>query len=118
MLSVVSVAAVCRPDLLVVQADGGSERYAHGADARLMQEKMRTVLRVAAGNGHGQIVLGAFGCGAFGNPGEEVAGMWKGVLLEREFEGGLWDDVVFAVLDNDGRGNFDLFRERLEGVAV
>jgi uncharacterized protein (TIGR02452 family) len=117
VLSVISVAAVCQPPTIIDQ-HSGRQRYAFGADRRLMEEKMRVILRIAAKNGHRQIVLGAFGCGAFGNPKEEVADMWKSVFSEAEFAAGWWQDVVFAVMDSDGRGNFHTFHQRLDGVAV
>ncbi len=117
IISVVSVAAICQPDTKV--DSGGGQRYKFGADAKLMEEKMRVILRMAVKNGHRQIILGAFGCGVFGNPREEVARMWRNVLTEPEFQGGWWQDVVFAVLD-DGRGigNFGEFWQRLDGVHV
>ena len=117
VISVISVAAVCQPPTKT-DLNGGRQRYVSGADARLMEEKMRVILRIAAKNGHRQVVLGAFGCGAFGNPKEEVASMWKSVLSESEFAGGWWHDVVFAVMDTDGRGNFQTFYQRLDGQAV
>ena len=117
VISVISVAAVCQPPTKT-DLNGGRQRYVSGADARLMEEKMRVILRIAAKNGHRQIVLGAFGCGAFGNPKEEVASMWKSVFSEAEFAGGWWQDVVFAVMDTDGRGNFQTFFQRLDGQTV
>lgn len=116
VVSVISVAAICNPS--TVTGTYGSPRYARGNDIKLMEEKMRVILRIAADNGHRQIVLGAFGCGAFGNPKEEVASLWKAVLSESEFAGGWWQDVVFAVLDTDGRGNFQTFYQRLHGYTV
>lgn len=115
VISVVSVAAVCLPP--VTTDAGGVERYALGQDRRLMEEKMRVVLRIAAKNGNRQLVLGAFGCGAFANPRQEVARMWASVLKEPEFVGGWWSDVVFAVLD-DGRGNLQTFKKELDGLTV
>ena len=115
-ISVISVAAICNPS--VVKDTYGCRRYAHSDDLKLMEEKMRVILRIAVDNGHRQIVLGAFGCGAFGNPKEEVASMWKSVLSESEFTGGWWQDVVFAVLDTDGRGNFQTFYDRLNGLTI
>jgi len=116
VISAVSVAAVCMPPTTV---DGnGVRRYVLAQDKRLMEEKMRVILRIAAKNGHRQIVLGAFGCGAFANPKEEVARMWASVLREAEFAGGWWSDVVFAVLD-DGRGNnFQTYQNELDGLMV
>jgi uncharacterized protein (TIGR02452 family) len=116
VISAVSVAAVCIPPTMT---DGnGVRKYVLAQDKRLMEEKMRVILRIAAKNGHRQVVLGAFGCGAFGNPREEVAKMWAAVLREAEFAGGWWADVVFAVLD-DGRGNnFQTYQKELDGLVV
>lgn len=119
ILSVVSVAAICLPQTSIDAA--GRTRYSNGQDARMMEEKIRVILRMAALNGHRQLVLGAFGCGAFGNPNEEVAKMWQAVFAEPEFTGGWWEDVIFAVLDDGGargNGNFQVFHQRLDGLMV
>jgi uncharacterized protein (TIGR02452 family) len=120
VMSVVSVAAIERPETRKSQIHqhGTVEVYAKKSDEELMKRKMRTVLRVAATHGHRQIVLGAFGCGAFRNPVREVAAMWADVFAEKEFkDGGWWEDVVFAVL-GQGTENFDEFERRLAGVKV
>jgi uncharacterized protein (TIGR02452 family) len=115
VISAVSIAAVCIPQ--VTTDARGVQKYIFGQDRRLMEEKMRVILRIATKNGHRQIVLGAFGCGAFANPRQEVAKMWASVLKEAEFGGGWWSDVVFAVLD-DGRGNLQTFVNELDGLMV
>jgi uncharacterized protein (TIGR02452 family) len=115
VISAVSVAAVCMPQ--TTKDATGVQKYVLAQDRRLMEEKMRVILRMAAKNGHRQIVLGAFGCGAFANPRQEVAKMWADVLRESEFGGGWWSDVVFAVLD-DGRGNLRTFENGLDGIVV
>ena len=115
VISAVSVAAVCIPQ--VTTDASGAQKYALGQDRRLMEEKIRIILRIAAKNGNRQVVLGAFGCGAFANPRQEVAKMWASVLREPEFVGGWWSDVVFAVLD-DGRGNLQTFENELDGLMV
>lgn len=79
---------------------------------------MRVILRIAVRNGHRQIVLGAFGCGAFGNPREEVARMWRSVFADSEFSGGWWQDVVFAVMDDQRGPNFLAFQKVLDGLKV
>lgn len=115
VIAAISVAAVCMPQ---TTADAnGVLKYRLSQDMRLMEEKMRVILRIAAKNGHRQLVLGAFGCGAFANPKEEVAKMWASVLKEAEFSGGWWSDVVFAVLD-DGRGNLQTFKNTLDGMMA
>lgn len=115
VVSVISAAAVCQPALV---DSHGLKTYRDAKDIKLMKEKMRVILRTAIRNRHRHIVLGAFGCGAFGNPNHIVAEMWKSVLTESEFSAGYWRDVVFAVLDGKGVSNFKVFRAELDGLQV
>ena len=77
-------------------------------------------------NGHTKLVLGALGCGVFANPPTDVAQCFLEVFHEPEFQGGWWDDVVFAVMDNasvgqggrSGTGNFGQFWRVLDGRVV
>ena len=118
--SCVSVAAIRDPDL--VRDAAGMERYRRSRDRDTMKEKMRVVLRMAAMTRHRVLVLGALGCGAFGNPNVEVVQCWKEVFKEREFGGGWWETVVFAVMEEggqrDGDGNFGVFWRGIDGVEV
>ena len=120
VVSCVSVAAIRDPD--IVRDTAGRERYRRSRDRDTMKEKMRVVLRIAVLNKHRVLVLGALGCGAFGNPNVEVAQCWKEVFKEREFGGGWWETVVFAVMEEggqtDGNGNFGVFWRGLDGVEV
>ena len=119
VVSVVSVAAVRGP--VIARDHDGNERYKNIEDRTLMKQKMRTVLRIAAKNGHRRLVLGALGCGAFGNPKEEVVECWRETLREHELSGGWWEEIVFAVLDggtSQGLGNFQTFLKGLDGLAV
>lgn len=120
VVSVVSVAAVRNPEVIGGQGEEG--RYKYAKVRLVMKEKMRVVLRIAAGMGHRSLVLGALGCGAFGNPRGEVVLCWKEVLKEREFSGGWWEQVVFAVLEEggqkDGDGNYGVFWRELHGLEI
>jgi uncharacterized protein (TIGR02452 family) len=49
-------------------------------DRRVVENKMRAVLRIAAQKGVKKLVLGAWGCGAYGNPVIDIAQAWKRVL--------------------------------------
>jgi uncharacterized protein (TIGR02452 family) len=60
--------------------------------------RIERVLAVAAHHGHTHLVLGAWGCGAFGNDPEKVA-RWFRQSLEGPFAG-VFDRVVFAILDH------------------
>lgn len=113
MVSVISMAASENPAL---DKSGATVRYASQAQRSLMQEKMRMVLRVAALNLHGRLILGAIGCGVFGHPVHEVAECWKTVLQEKEFKG--WFNViVFAVFDR-GEGNYEIFKSALNKLKL
>jgi uncharacterized protein (TIGR02452 family) len=99
-VDVISCAAVRGPD---VDEDG---HYSDAAQRDLMREKIRRVFRAAAAQGRRRLVLGAFGCGAFGNPPAEVAQLFRRVLLGRDGSGvgtrggefvGCFDEVTFAI---------------------
>ena len=49
--------------------------------------RIRSVLHAAAALGHQNLVLGAFGCGAFGNPAGAVAAVFRKQLSSPEFRG-------------------------------
>ncbi|KAF2752015.1 hypothetical protein M011DRAFT_387942, partial [Sporormia fimetaria CBS 119925] len=120
--SVITAAAIFRPWLRNPDRD----TYAREEDVEITMYKIRLILRVAVLQGHTKIVLGALGCGAFGNPAAEVAKLFLEVLQEEEFQGGWWEEVVFAVMDNksgenggkDGDGNYGVFYRALHGHVV
>lgn len=71
------------------------------------KRKMRMVLMAALLTDHSQLVLGALGCGAYGNPPDVIARCWREVL-ESELFKNQFDKVVFAVL---GPVNAEFFKE-------
>ncbi|WP_433825484.1 TIGR02452 family protein [Actinoplanes sp. CA-015351] len=66
------------------------------------------ILRVAAAHGHRELVLGAWGCGVFGNDPALVADVFATALREAPW----FDRVVFAILDRREQVR-DVFRARL-----
>ena len=70
--------------------------------------RMRAVLHAAKLSGFPNIVLGAWGCGAFGNPPGLVAELFREQLCSLEFRGS-FKQVVFAVVDPKRDGNFKPF---------
>lgn len=81
-------------------------------DVLVLKNKMRQVFRVLAENGISHCVLGAMGCGAFRNPPYEVARIYKEVLQEAEWDG-VFEEIVFAVLDTKGESNYTIFKNVL-----
>ncbi|KAI1748483.1 hypothetical protein F4782DRAFT_353885 [Xylaria castorea] len=117
VVSVISVAAIRRPTIHKIFENGQYHQsiFKYPADRDLTKNKMRLVLRLAAGQKHELLVLGAMGCGAFRNPPEEIAQCWSEVLGEVEFRGGWWREIWFAVLDTRNEGNFEVFDRVLGG---
>ncbi|KAJ5634360.1 hypothetical protein N7528_002202 [Penicillium herquei] len=97
---------------------GQYERFERDKDRNLTKSKMRLVLRIAALRNHELLVLGALGCGVYANPPAEIAHCWLEVLEEPEFHGNWWREVCFAVHDPKNNGNFQVFREILDGKKV
>lgn len=118
IFSAVSFAAIEGPE--VTRDD--PPRYKHRRDREMMKSKMRCIIRLATIKGHRRLILGAFGCGAFLNPNQEVADCWAEVFEEPEFGGGWWESVIFAVLDSgekrDGADNFGVFYRTLNEMGV
>jgi len=69
-------------------------------DPKLLKQKVRTVLHMAAVNKHDALVLGAFGTGYFCNPPQEVAKAFADAL-SKEFASA-FRIAVFAVPDRYG----------------
>ncbi|KAK1712684.1 hypothetical protein BDP67DRAFT_52796 [Colletotrichum lupini] len=96
----------------------GFSHYVQEKDRQLILEQMKIVLRICQLKGIKKIVLGAWGCGAYGNPVAEVAKAWKKALLPRNDGKGkkkgnkeTWsgiEEVVFAIKDT---GMADAFQE-------
>jgi uncharacterized protein (TIGR02452 family) len=57
------------------------------------------VLETAAAHGHRRLVLGAWGCGVFGNDPAQVAGAFRDLLTGEGRFTGQFEQVVFGVLD-------------------
>jgi uncharacterized protein (TIGR02452 family) len=105
MVDVVSAAAICHPHLT------SSATY-QPTDRELMVAKIRAIPRIPATRGCDALVLGAFGCGVFGNPPDQVAGCFKHVLSEPEFTRA-YKTVCFGVIDPRNEGNYDVFNQVL-----
>ena len=80
--------------------------------------KVRNIFRVALMHGHDSMVLGAFGCGAFRNPPEEMAAIFHNVLDESEFKN-KFRLVTFAIIDDHNSDNRNLasFKNEFAGYG-
>ena len=117
-VSFVTVPAINRPAM--EERDG--QTWLTPQMTRITQGKIRAILRIAAHHGHLDLVLGAFGCGAFRNPPHHMARLFREILEDQEFAG-VFRHVAFAILDDhnahrpDSReGNLLPFQRELEGT--
>ncbi|MFW6111794.1 MAG: TIGR02452 family protein [Candidatus Bipolaricaulota bacterium] len=81
----------------------------------VMDRRMNKVLKVAEDNGHVSLVLGAWGCGVFGNSPKEISELFKKNLYGDPKQSFGFQDVVFAVLDRStAKKTFKTFQRVLE----
>ena len=74
---------------------------------KVMTERIRRILDLAAKEKVEVLILGAFGCGAFKNPPEIVADIFAGLIKNYSFE-----TVEFAVFCRNNTKNYDVFESR------
>lgn len=80
-IDVISAAALRFPELEGGhEEDDDEDKKLSQKDRQMAKEKMRAVLRIAMAKGVRKMVLGAWGCGAYGNPVRDVARAWRKVL--------------------------------------
>jgi uncharacterized protein (TIGR02452 family) len=82
-----------------------------------MKNRMRKVIRLAAAQGNKVLVLGAFGCGVFGNDPAAIARIEKELLVDEGLRNH-FDVVANPIPAGGGRSaNFETFRAVLGPVA-
>jgi len=93
--SILTVSAVRKPELF-----RENEMFRlQERDILRNQEKIRIMLRLAVNAQHDCLILSAFGCGAYGNPPEQVAQIFKTVFEEAEFKNKL-KTILFAIIED------------------
>lgn len=90
---VTSVLTIPAPNLFGRAADETQEDI-----DLMMKHRIRNFFTVAIEFGYKHLVLGAWGCGAFGHDARKVAGYFKQLLFEDGFKD-YFDTIEFAVLD-------------------
>ena len=76
----------------------------------VMKNRMRISLAILAHEKNTMIILGAYGCGVFGNNPNEVAQWWKELLIDEKYER-FFKQVIFTVLDRPGGSNISAFMQ-------
>lgn len=83
----------------------------------VMKNRMRKLLYLFAYYNCDTIVLGAFGCGVFGNKAEDVAQFWRELLVEENLAV-YFKKIVFSIYDRpNSKSNCDIFKTVLGETA-
>ncbi len=90
-IPVISVAAISGPRI-------GADGLMLPEETAVTLDKVRTIFRIGAIQGHDSLVLSALGCGAFANPPAHIAKLFHQVILEDEFRQA-FRLIDFAILD-------------------
>jgi uncharacterized protein (TIGR02452 family) len=76
----------------------------------ILRRRAAKVLGVARRHGHRRLVLGAWGCGVFGNDPATVATTFASLLRTGGPFAGTFAHIVFAILDDPQNGTITTFR--------
>ena len=74
----------------------------------ILKNRLNLVFQIAIANDNKNIILGAFGCGAFSNNPKMVATIFKELLENYRY---YFDNIVFAIYTKDDTTNYDAFKE-------
>ena len=112
---VVSVLTCAAP--MVTEELGGLSKEQYEA---LLYNRIKGILTIAAEYGYKRLVLGAWGCGAFGNDAEVVARIFYNVIKEFRYNNiaaeSIFAAFYFAVMDNSkSKYNFNAFQKYFDG---
>lgn len=109
LMSVVTSPAPMRPNIERAVKAGELKMSIAQMEAKIEQtfeSRLAQVLKVMADNGHRTIVLGAWGCGVFGNDLEMVTSIFKRGLKFNPW----FDEVVFAIYDDPQSDTYKTFK--------
>ena len=84
--------------------NGRAKDVAQSTLDKVMIYRLRRMLYAAARYGYRNLVLGAWGCGAFGHDTETVAGYFYKLFFEESFDQ-FFDNVAFAILHDENKIN-------------
>ena len=100
-----------RVDVISVAAPNKNAALTHGVteaeNSKALESRIKFVLDIASRHGASTLILGAYGCGVFGQDPVEVANIFKKQLTTRYQ--GVFQEVIFAV--PPGNRNYQVFNE-------
>ncbi|MFX0102148.1 MAG: TIGR02452 family protein [Candidatus Hodarchaeota archaeon] len=76
------------------------------------RRKIHGFLNCLLANGDTNMVLGAFGCGAFANPPEDIAHLFVEILNSTNYKN-RFENVYFAVIATKWKRNYQIFKRKI-----
>lgn len=110
-----------KPFLTSVITAPAPNRYGAAAFAGIktiedtFRRRIRIIFSVAAEYGYKDLVLGAWGCGAFGNSPDMVGDIFRELLIEGGYIN-YFDNICFAVYGREDSKNYKSFCNMLEKI--
>ncbi len=100
---VISVLTCAAPIMSTAAINMGIENYEH-----LLHQRIKGMLYLALTQNYKNLVLGAWGCGAFGNDAKTIAKLFRQAFDEMS---NTFDNVIMAVLDKTKtQYNYNMFK--------
>ncbi len=100
-----SVITVPAPNL-----NGAAKNVPQEKIDEIMKNRLRKMFAVAVHYGYENLILGAWGCGAFGNNPHTVAKYFHELLFKEDFRY-FFDKIIFAIYDKGEKKNYHAFNE-------
>lgn len=79
---------------------------------KIMEFRMRLILNLMLESKCSHVVLGAFGCGAYGNDVYSIIDIWNKLLHQEDYKC-KFKSITFSVLENRRDDNYNVFKQRL-----
>jgi uncharacterized protein (TIGR02452 family) len=108
--NIIAVPAADSPNCI----EYNGKRYIDDDILPTIKNRMCTIFRISIDNKQINLVLSAWGCGAYRTPPGHIAMLFKEILHEDEFAGA-FAKVIFAVIEKDAaagqNSNYKVFRK-------
>ena len=97
--------------------NGGARNIPQNVIDDDMKERLKNMFTAAANFGYKNLILGAWGCGAFGHNPETVAKYFYEVLIDEKFAS-YFEKIIFAILDRGKKKHLTAFQEVFEPKEI
>ena len=97
--------------------NGGARNIPQEVIDEVMKERLKSMFITAAHFGYKNLILGAWGCGAFGHDPRIVAKYFYEVLIKENFAT-YFEKIVFAILDRGEKKNLIAFQEIFQSELI